>query len=413
MKEKVEKFETITKYLINKPGRVIDKKTGIISTDFRDLYSKGLPEKLKRVLNSATKEIMKIEYEHRDYVKKKFGDTKDWLEADYPVRYFCLPGGIDLFLRGYIHNSEWQENHGGFLEKMNKEAGIICVEGFPKYPYGESLVLCWSHPNCQVGDYDVLMKEAVRVNPRILFTEIDARDESKIKMDSSWDFILPKLPLDFYEKFFEYLKKENPSLSQIIKNPEELKERLIAQSMTKEGLLKRRKIVFHQGTQYHDYPYLTKEGKTSFEPTYQELGQYLFTDALAAVKLHLIGKLMADGHLEKGPIIDYEGTGHLPTKTFFLKYPQYAVEITLRMINELMAGKVKKLPELYEVFENPNWEEIVKEICKLTFKKPEGGELKDVPIDFFETYNIDPEKVIPSDKEIKEIREKIARLKEE
>ena len=56
-REKVEKFETIAKYLTNKPGRVINKKFGIILTDFRDLYSKGLPEELKRALVPATRKI--------------------------------------------------------------------------------------------------------------------------------------------------------------------------------------------------------------------------------------------------------------------------------------------------------------------------------------------------------------------
>ena len=410
-KEKVERFETITKYLINKPGRVIDKKTGIISTDFRDLYSKGLPEKLKRVLNSATKEIMKIEYEHRDYVRKKFGDTKDWLEADYPVRYFCLPGGIDLFLRGYVHRPEWQKNHGEFLKKINKQAKVICIEGFVTCPYGESLDLYWSDRYSQQdeGDYGVLMKEAEEAGFSGVFTEIDARDMSKIEMDS-----LP-LPFDFYEKFFEYLKRENPSLIRNIKNLEELEKNLIAQSTSPtplKGIKEREKKVFHKGTCYYSHPYVTKKGETSFEPTYQELGQNLFSDALATVKLHLIAKLMADGYLEKGSIIDYVGAGHTPSKTFFLIYPKYAVEVVLRMVNELMAGKVKELPEIYKVFENPNWGEVIKEICKLTFKKPEKGKLKDVPINFLKTYNIDSKKIIPSDKKIKEIREKIVRLKE-
>lgn len=45
-------------------------------------------------------------------------------------------------------------------------------------------------------------------------------------------------------------------------------------------------------------------------------------------------------------------------------------------------------------------------------KKAEIGKLKDVPINFLKTYNIDSKKIIPSDKTIKEIREKIVRLKE-
>jgi hypothetical protein len=80
----------------------------------------------------------------------------------------------------------------------------------------------------------------------------------------------------------------------------------------------------------------------------------------------------------RGPIIDYEGACHLSSKSFFLKYPQYAMEVVLRTINELMAGKVGDLPEIYEVFRNPKRSEIVKEITRLVFKTPEPDPSKSV-----------------------------------
>jgi hypothetical protein len=143
----------------------------------------------------------------------------------------------------------------------------------------------------------------------------------------------PKLPDDFFETYFEFLKREHPFLADAIGSPESLKKILIKQSTTLKGIAPRRKIVFKDGKGYSPYPYLTKEGKTSFEPTFFELGQHLFSDALAAIKLHLIAKLMVDGHLPKGPIVDYEGVSHLSSKSFFLKYPQYAMEVVLRTIN--------------------------------------------------------------------------------
>jgi hypothetical protein len=179
------------------------------------------------------------------------------------------------------------------------------------------------------------------------------------------------------------------------------------------------KFFCENGKIYSNYPYVTKEGKTSFEPTFLELGQYLFSDALAAIKLLLIAKLMADGYLPKGPIIDYEGSGHLSSKSFFLKYPQYAMEVVLRTINELMAGKVESLPEIYEVFRNPNWPEVIKEIVRLVFKTPEPDPSKpveigpnqrrllDYPIDFLEIYVIDPKAIMPTDEEIKRVIEKL------
>lgn len=425
--ERIERSKIITEYLTNKPGVIIDEKTGIFSSDFRDLYPEGLPEELAKVLDPATRTIMETEYRHALDTKKKFGDTKKQKKADYPIHYFRLPGGIDLFLRGYMHDKEWQKNHGNFLKEINKKAKVICIEGFPTRPYGTTLDLYWSNPESQDAVYDALMHEAVESGFEGFFTEIDARDISKIKMDVmpliiAPRLVFPKLSPDFFNKYLEYLQKEFPSMTKIVSSPKKLKENLIAQSTTKKGIGSRRKIIYQQGKGYFGSPYLSKEGKTSFEPTYLELGQYLFSDALSAIKLHLIAKLMTDGYIEKGPIIDYPGVSHLLSKTFFLKYPQYAMEVVLRCVNELMAGKVENLPEIYKVFENPNWPEIIKEISRLVFKKPEDApekpveigpnqrKLLDFPIDFLKIYQINPEKVIPSDEKIKEIREKLARV---
>ena len=418
-KEK-ERDKIIAKYLTNKPGVWIDKEKGIISSDFRDLYPDGLPEELKGALPRDTLEIMEIEYKH---LKGIDPDTEDEHEADRPIHYFRLPGGVDLFMKGYRHNTpEWQKRHGKYLKKMNKEAKVICIEGFAHIPFGKSLELRWNNPDFQWGDYDKLMKDAVKGGFRGLFAEVDARDVSKIEMDHTPFFSFPDDLSDaFFSEFFKFLETQHPKLKEEIGTAEKLKEYLIALSTTADkGVIKRVEveggIIFRNGKLYRAFPYITKEGKTSFKPTLFELGQHLFCDALAAIKLHLIAKLMAEGKIEKGPIIDYEGVAHLSSKTFFLKHPEYAMEVVLRMINELMAGRVKEgqIEQIYEVFRKPNWQEAVKEIAKLVFKKPSpnGKELLDEKIDFLETFNLDPEEIIPSDEQIKEIREKISKLVE-
>jgi len=66
------------------------------------LYPNGLPEKLKKVLDSNTLKIMEIEYEHQKRIQEK--KLKDNIKnVDCPIHYRRLPGGIDLFLKGYIH----------------------------------------------------------------------------------------------------------------------------------------------------------------------------------------------------------------------------------------------------------------------------------------------------------------------
>jgi hypothetical protein len=424
-----EKDRIIADRLTNHPGVKVEEVKGergekgvVVSLDFRDIYPKGLPQELKEVLDSDTRAIMEIEYEHLRNARSRFEETRDVDEADLPIHYFRLPGGIDLFMRGYKHHRPWQEKHGEYLRRINKHARIIAIEGLVRLPFGESLEAYWASESFQYGDYDVLMKDAVRSGFNGLFTEVDARDISRIRMDQTATFTFPELPDNFFETYFEFLKREHPLLANYIGSPVRLKNVLMLQSTTREGIFRRRKIFYKNGKIYWAYPYLTKEGGTSFEPTFLELGQHLFSNALAAIKLLLIAKLMADGYLPKGPIIDYGGSAHLSSKSFFLKYPQYAMEVVLRTINELMAGKVEDLPEIYEIFRNPNWEEIIKEITKLVFKKPEDDpskpveigpnqrQLLDYPIDFLAIYNLDPKTIMPSDEEIKRVIERLKLL---
>jgi hypothetical protein len=90
-----KKDEIIASYLTNHPGVEIEK--GVISLDFRDIYPKGLPQELKEVLDPGTRAIMEIEYEHLQNARSRFVETKDRFDADVPVHYFRLPGGL-IFL---------------------------------------------------------------------------------------------------------------------------------------------------------------------------------------------------------------------------------------------------------------------------------------------------------------------------
>jgi len=410
-----EKDRIIAEYLTNHPG--VEVEEGVISLDFRDIYPNGLPQELKEVLDPDTIAIMEIEYNHLKNARIKFEKTNDKFDADVPVHYFRLPGGIDLFMRGYVHVPQWQKKHGEYLREANRHAKIIAIEGYRQVPFGKSLYwlwICeWEWEYAQRVGYEVLIKEAVIAGFNGFFTEIDARDISKIDFESIY---IKELSDNFFKAYFEFLEREHPSLANAVGSSKNLKEILIKQSSTLGGIEQRRKTVFKYGKRYFPYPYLTKKGETSFEPTFFEFGQHLFSDALAAIKLLLIAKLMSDGHLPKGPIIDYQGAGHLSSKSFFLKYPQYAMEVVLRTINELMAGKVENLPQIYEVFRKPNWAEIIKEITRLVFKKPEDNpsipidrrQLLDYPIDFLAIYGINPEAIMPTDEEI---RRTIERLK--
>jgi hypothetical protein len=95
-----EKDKIIAKYLTNAPGVVVD--TSIFSHDFRDIYPNGLPEELKKVLDPDTLKIMEIEYEHQKCIQRK--NLKNNIKTvDCSIHYCRLPGGIDVFLKGYMH----------------------------------------------------------------------------------------------------------------------------------------------------------------------------------------------------------------------------------------------------------------------------------------------------------------------
>lgn len=481
-----KKDRIIAQHLTNKAGVLIDKETGIVSSDFRDIYPDGLPEKLAEVLDPDTRSIMEIEYEHARHSKEMIKNERSKIEkairrgevrksrvkrlgqlvnelSDRPTNFFRLPGGVDLFLRGYQHWKGWQERHGEFFKKANSHAKVLCIEGFANKPFGESLRAYWSDPHLQGDEFYSLVHEAAENNFAGLFAEVDARDTSKVSMDAEIKQMhgipigdrFPRLPAAFYDKFFQFLEREHPHLAEKIGSPQYLQALLREQSISDKSVAVSGRTIYKDGKAFSSLPYVSEPPipeppkpawdsfpgqrrvplpKVSLEPTFLELGQHLFTDALAAIKLHLIAKLMTDGKIPKGPIIDYEGSEHLSSKSFFLRYPGYAMEVVLRTINELLAGKDpkgkerwgffarifkgEKLRKMYETFENPDWPEIVREIVRLEFKQvendpsktvavgPNQRQLLDYPIDVLKLYNIDPEKVMPSDDEIAKIRQK-------
>ncbi len=436
--ETKKRNEIIARYLTDKPGVIIRGKTEkgesaeIISFDFRDMYPNGLPEELKQVLDPRTLGYIEAEYRHLNLFRKKrikINKIYDKYECIYEpsIYYFRLPGGIDLFLRGYSHVQRYQQIHGKFLKEANKFAEVICIES-SWVPFDENLDFRWSlsPDNDRSGDYDFLMREAVDGGFNGLFTVVDAREiipnmNSCIleKRNILYDFD-PKIEKRFFQVYFEYLKNKFPYLMKEIKSVIELKFFLDEFTRYEFGTTP----VFYKKRLYLIVDYFHKnydatEIETPFEKTFFGFGKVIFSDALAAIKLHLIGKLMADGYIKKGPIVNYIGYGHLTNLEFFLRYPQYAMEIVLRTIHHLFEGKIKEIPEVYEVFKNPNKEEVVKQIFKLIFKKPEEDssksvevganqrKLEDVNIDFLKIYGLNPQKILPSDEEIKRIRKKL------
>ena len=122
---------------------------------------------------------------------------------------------------------------------------------------------------------------------------------------------------------------------------------------------------------------LTDTGEKSTELTGNELGILIYSDAISAVKLHLLGRMMNDGVLPKGPIVDYEGLLHLSIKSFFIQNPEYAMEIVLRTLPNLLSGTSDSAFFNYlttmefseKVFDRTDWSQVIREIFRIPLKK--------------------------------------------
>jgi hypothetical protein len=375
--------KVIAEYITNKAGLFVSGTKGIITDDLRDRYPQGLPEEVLRHLDEKTQKTIKAIYEYGKYARENFPDTEKELEAQKPVILRFLPGGIPLVLVGYTHDSEWQERYGRSMKEISKEASVVAIEGFVDKPLGGSLDMRWSDPSAQKKrDYDLFMKDLVKTGYSGVFSEVDGRDVSRVDVGSVEKFLWMyelDLPDSFYEKYLEYLKRESPEFGNHIATPEELKNLLTAQASGMPWKDRDRITTAYQGgKKYHAHPSITDTGDVSLAFTGNELGQMIYTDALSAVKLHLIGKMMNDGFITpKGVIVDYEGSDHSPAKSFFLQYPEYAMEIILRTIPELLARQAVKMDsnrdsaEIHakKVFDHTDWEQVIREIFRIPFKK--------------------------------------------
>ncbi len=330
---------------------------------FQDFLN-SLPEKDRKIIEGER--LFRVEK------KKQFGRTESIVEKNKPLVYFRLPGGVGVFLRGYVHHKTWQENYGNDLVDIYaKDSSLVVVEGFADVPLGESLPIQWKGEN---HEYDDLIRGIGEKNGAILFGEVDGRDKSVVEMERGYYNGFLHLPPEFYSNFYYYLNKINPKFTETIESVYDLKELLKLQSSSVEALIMSTfSIKDNMNVEMSIDTKIDKIRQALPHMTGFELGRNIYTDALSAVKLHLLAKLSNDDNLPNGPIIDFQGSGHIFGKTFFMQYPQYALMVVLMNIHELMAGHAKKigsnddtvLQYSREIFLNPNWEDVIGEILKL------------------------------------------------
>ena len=417
-----ERERIIWEKLASHPGVLIDSKRGmrdfgkgffgdasqIISIDPRDtVFQDGqISEDLKNALGPDVSTILEIKIKERQRIIRQYGDTKSRLYVDRPIHFFRLPGGATIIPVGYRHTEKWHKRHGEHIAKISHYAEIIAIEGYLGTPYGESLIKYWKGSK---GHYDALMHEATEAGFKGLFVEIDPRDSRRKKalMDNIKQDVFPNLSKDFFSAYGDYLRLEDPEFFKQIQAAGGLEFALRAQATTKEARSREESDTFQRGIGYHAHQYLTKDKKTSFSPTGLELGEHLFADAVSAIRLHMMARLQAEGKIPMGPILDIEGSNHLPAKNFFIRYPIYAMMVILRNPHFALVHTLKDnegVEDVIKFFQNPDLTEILHKLGDLPFHRVEEAPGKSVepgpnqrllvpesqkPMNFFDELGID------------------------
>ena len=378
-----EEDKIIAENITNKAGLLIEGTGGITSRDLRDRYSDGIPEEVLSHLDPEVRRIVETMYEYEEYAKKPepIVPGTEGVGAARPINLHFLPGRIPYVSVGCSHTKGWMNYYSRFLKDAGKNARVISIEGYFNYPFGKSLNRMWEREDDDTG-YGTTIKNLVREGYDGYLTEVDGRDESRVSIDTEITRLgnsrFPNLPDSFYEKYLEYLKREDPKFGENIGTSERLENFLKKQSATAASQEEENQNYAEKNKKiYTERMSLANDGEMSAEITGNELGGLIYSDALAAVKLHLIGRMMNDGVITKGAIVDYEGGSHLSSKSFFLQNPEYAMEIVLRALPNLLAGTADKSFLNYltasnfakKVFDHTDWEQVIREIFRIPLKK--------------------------------------------
>lgn len=386
------------------PAGVETVGSGIPSASALDLSLANHAELLD-MMDPRSAEIIRADHREADALPEKYS----------PMLYFRMPGGVDVFLKGYIHTDEMQDRRGSFLKAMTKEAAVIALEGAVDVADGTSLRVYYragQHGQSTNG-FGELMQDAMNGGFRGVFAEVDPRDWSKVSLDLSLDE--GSLPDSFFVTYFEYLKRENPALAGRIGDVENFRNLLRKQTHRKLAILEEESSDKTTRQANGFVADVDGGGEISVVPTGLEFGSQLFSDALSSIRLHVLAKLMADGKIPKGPILDFQGTAHLSGKQFFMRYPEYAMEVVLRSVPEILSTDVsdifgrksKKIQKIEKRMKDPDWERIVRKLGTISFMNSRFlVEPHVYKCDFFKEYGINPGSVMPTDAVISEIVER-------
>lgn len=292
---------------------------------------------------------------------------------------------------------------------MTKHAEVIALERWTGL--GDGASLRHYHADVRRGyfsdGYGQLMADAMGSGFKGVFAEVDPRDWSKICLDGGT--LNERLPASFFESYFRFLEREDPSFAREAGDAEGLRRLLKLQSHAAIGV---ESETVADGSERSANRFVTSvdgNGGFSTVPTGLELGSFLFSDALVSIRMHILARLMADGKIPKGPILEFQGADHLSAKQFFMRYPELAMEVVLRSLPEMLAsdasdilGRIKKkVGKIEKGMEDPEWERIVRRIGTISFMNSRYRiEPHVYKSDFFTEYGTDPASALPSEAEM-------------
>lgn len=343
-----EKERTIAAALTNNEGVIFrdgDQLESFISRDPRHILRNSLSTNFMSSLDPDLAEIFENELEH-SRVKQHTGEVLSFA-------YVRFPGGIDCVLKGYLHHGPWQEEHGGYLSKTARKAKVICLEGVGHNEYGESLYAYWKGRMAR-DNYSKLMHDAVDLGFDGLFAEVDVRNNSTGRLDNERGRLknrfYPILPDKYYEFYMDYLRRYFPGDAAQIRTGHNLKELLRKLSTTQEGLDANNVNRNIENINIFPSMYVDKDLNTSRQMTGYEYGEHYFSDAMAAIKLHLIADEMRKGKIDKGVIVDFEGVNHLEQKYFYIRHPYLAFMKVLRNPQLILAKQTEEKFDVSSVY---------------------------------------------------------------
>ncbi len=375
LEEGIAKDRIIAEKITNKSGALQD---GYLLRDQRYLlhdFQNNI--ELRDKMNPKLIEIFDTQIEHQQWAlrhKKEdvTGDYHPWNSS-----YARLPGGIDTVFVGYKHTKQYQEINSNFLNKTASLADYLITEGYSNMPYGQSSESSWKG---HAGNYDELVRGAVKLGFKGKFGEIDMRNTSKLSLDHEYiegedgnnQFILPDFPDEFYKKYYNYLKEYFPSEANTIVSWNKLKILLLQLSTADKNDSKAHAIA-KEGV-YNTIPqYIDINMERQPHMTMLNYAESIFSDAMSAIKLQLLAKEMVESRLEKGIIVDFEGYLHVDPKVFFVKNPVYAVYTVLKNPHFLLIEMAKKddLPSIYGSFspDKDMMEEMLRQIWKIALSE--------------------------------------------